>query len=235
MSEEGRIQGISGWYLKEQLDFDKRLIRFRYQSLRPHLRGPRGLEMGPAEGEMTGLLVNDFESLTVVEAAAELLERIPDAPNLTKVNSLFETYEPERKFNTIIMEHVLEHVEEPVGILRRARGWLTGDGRIIAGVPNGNSIHRLAAVKMGLLEQPCQLNARDVALGHRRVYTSDTLSADITDAGLKVVAEGGVFFKPLSNKQIEDHWTEDMMRGFYELGKDFPGYAAELYAVCEPR
>jgi hypothetical protein len=44
---------------------------------------------------------------------------------------------------------------------------------------------------------------------------------------------GGVFFKPLTNQQIQDHWTEEMIQGFYELGKDFPEYAAELYAVCE--
>jgi hypothetical protein len=44
---------------------------------------------------------------------------------------------------------------------------------------------------------------------------------------------GGVFFKPLSNQQIQEQWSEAMIQGFYELGKDFPSHAAELYAVCE--
>jgi hypothetical protein len=43
---------------------------------------------------------------------------------------------------------------------------------------------------------------------------------------------GGVFFKPLSNGQIEEHWSKEMIQGFYELGKDFPGLSAEIYAVC---
>jgi hypothetical protein len=30
-NELKRIEEISGWYLKDQLDFDKRLIRFRYR------------------------------------------------------------------------------------------------------------------------------------------------------------------------------------------------------------
>lgn len=233
MNEEVRVESLSDWYLKEQLDFDKRLIRFRYQTLKPHLQGPDGLELGPAEGEMTQFLVNDFIRLTVVEGASELLAQIPEYPKLKKVHSLFEDFQPEQRFNTIIMEHILEHVDRPVELLERVKEWLAPGGKILMGVPNGKSIHRLVAVKMGLLTQPCELNSRDHALGHRRVYTQDTLKADIQASGLNLVEMGGVFFKPLSNKQIQDHWSEEMIQGFYELGKDFPENAAELYAVCE--
>ena len=232
MNEAERVKLGSDWYLKEQLDFDKRLIRFRYQTLKPHLRGPAGLELGPAEGEMTQFLVDDFARLTVVDAAGDLLDRIPSWPNVVKVCSLFEDFVPTESFDTIVMEHILEHVAEPVPLLRRVREWLKPDGRILLGVPNGLSIHRLAAVKMGLLREPCQLNSRDEALGHRRVYTRESLSADLRAGGLSIDELGGVFFKPLSNKQIQDHWTEEMINGFYELGKDFPEHAAELYAVC---
>lgn len=85
---------------------------------------------------------------------------------------------------------------------------------------------------MGLLKESCDLNERDHALGHRRVYTQDTLRMDVLAARLQLLEMGGVFFKPLSNKQIQDHWNEEMIEGFYFLGKDFPENAAELYAVC---
>jgi 2-polyprenyl-3-methyl-5-hydroxy-6-metoxy-1,4-benzoquinol methylase len=233
MSEKSRVEDASSWYLKEQLDFDKRLIGFRYKTLLPHLRGPAGLELGPAEGQMTQFLKNDFESLTVVDAAPKLLELIPNYPNLIKVHSLFEDFNPVKKFDTIVMEHILEHVDRPVELLQRIQKWLAPEGRILLGVPNGNSIHRLAATKMGLLKQPCELNSRDLAQGHRRVYTRETFKSDIEAAGLRVLELGGVFFKPLSNKQIQDNWTEEMIQGFYELGKDFPEYAADIYAVCK--
>jgi SAM-dependent methyltransferase len=228
-----RIKDLSEWYLQDQLDFDKCLIRFRYQTLKPHLQGPEGLELGPADGVMTHFLFPHFAHLTVVDGAAGLLARIPDMPNLVKVHALFEVYLPSRKFNTILMEHILEHVDEPVALLRRVRRWLAPGGKILAGVPNGHSIHRLVAVKMGLLKGPCDLNERDHALGHRRVYTQRDFRTDFESAGLRVVEMGGVFFKPLSNQQIQDHWTKEMIQGFYEMGKDFPEYAAELYAVCE--
>lgn len=233
MNEIARVKYGSKWYREEQLEFDKRLIRFRYQALRSYIRGPEGLELGPAEGQMTLFLLHDFLKLTVVEGAADLLSCIPDSPNLVKVHKLFEEFDTDQCFNTILMDHVLEHVEQPVFLLRKAKKWLSHNGRILVGVPNGHSIHRLVAVKMGLLKEPCELNARDIVLGHRRVYTSQTLQDDLKMAGLNVVTMGGVFFKPLSNQQIQDQWTEEMIQGFLNLGKDFPENAAELYAVCE--
>jgi len=232
LSESNRLESLSQWYIQEQLDFDKRLIRFRYETLRAHLEGPEGLELGPAEGEMTQFLKGHFDELTIVEGAGDLLASIPDAPNLVKVHALFQDFNPTTKFNTIIMEHILEHVEIPGDLLERVQQWLSPTGKILIGVPNGHSIHRLAAVKMGLLKEPCQLNARDLALGHRRVYTTGTLRTELERTHLVVREMGGVFFKPLSNKQIQDNWTEEMIQGFYELGKDFPENAAELYAVC---
>jgi trans-aconitate methyltransferase len=230
--EHERVDSLSGWYLKEQLDFDRRLIGFRYETIRNKLVGGRGLELGPAEGEMTQFLLNNFEQLTVVEGSAELLARIPAHPKLVKVHALFEEFHPAQPFNSIILEHVLEHVSDPVSLLKQVKSWLAPGGRLFVGVPNGNSIHRLVAVKMKLLDSPCQLNQRDHALGHRRVYTPETLKRDIEESGLVVMETGGVYFKPLSNGQIQQYWTDEMIQGFYELGKDFPEFAAEIYAIC---
>jgi hypothetical protein len=86
---------------------------------------------------------------------------------------------------------------------------------------------------MGLLIDPCELTPRLHALGYRRVYTPETFRKDIEHAGLRIATMGGTFFKPLSQQQIQDDWTPEMIRGFYELGKDFPENAAEIYVVCE--
>ncbi len=232
IDEKKHVEQVSNWYLAEQLDFDKRLIRGRYETLKEYLIGPNGLELGSADGQMTRFLLADFEKLTIVDGAPELLAMIPDAQNLKKIHSLFEKFNPSERFNTIIMEHILEHVEYPITLLKLAKSWLAPGGRMLLGVPNGNSIHRLVAVKMGLLDHPCQLNKRDISQGHRRVYTPETFRKDITEAGLQIETMGGVFFKPLSNQQIQDHWTEEMIQGFYALGKEFPWNAADLYAVC---
>jgi 2-polyprenyl-3-methyl-5-hydroxy-6-metoxy-1,4-benzoquinol methylase len=231
-SELDRIQSSAKWYKEGQLDFDKRLIGYRFLSLKPFFVGTSALELGSAEGEMTALIRKEFEHVTSVDGAKELLDIMPDWTNVQKVHSLFEDFDTPVRYGTIFMEHILEHVDDPVSLLRRVSNWMAPDGRVLIGVPNALSIHRLVAVKMGLLSSPYELNDRDHILGHRRVYDLESLTSDISDAGLIPENVGGVFFKPLSNAQMEKNWTDEMINGFFDLGKDFPDRCAELFAVC---
>lgn len=234
-SETARVDKAATWYTTKQLDFDRRLVGFRFRSMLPYIGHSSCLELGTGDGVMTAMLADHFERLVVVEGSQHLLDSMPGRPNLTKVNSLFEEFQPDQAFDVIIMEHVLEHVENPVAILRLAKPWLAPDGVIVVGVPNAHSFHRLAAVKMGMLEDVHQLNDRDHEVGHRRVYDWTSLRSDIEAAGLAVSRMDGVFFKPLSNGQIDQNWSEQMIEGFYELGKDFPENAAEITAICKLR
>src|SRR5207302_938926 len=131
-------------------------------------------------------------------------------PTADIVCSLFEDYTPERTFDFIVMGHVLEHVADPVGLLRRARTWLSPGGCLFAAVPNANSIHRQAAVVMGLLSSIYELNEADVHHGHRRVYDRVALHRDFSDAGLEIAVWGGYWLKPLANAQLrsEEHTSE---------------------------
>jgi len=104
---------------------------------------------------------------------------------------------------------------------------------LIVGVPNAKSFHRLAAVKMGLLKSEYELNNRDIELGHYRVYDILMLQNELINAGYKICYKGGVFFKPLSNKQIQDNWNAEMIEAFYELGKDFQENTAEIFVVVK--
>lgn len=146
--------------------------------------------------------------------------------------SLFEDYNPCRKFDNIVLGHVLEHVENPVDILRKCKSFLSDDGLILVAVPNCNSIHRQAAVKMGLLKCLNELNETDRYHGHRRVYSYQELREDFIAAGLRVVQSGGYWLKPVSNKQIEESWTEDMIWAFMQLGEEYPQIAAEIYMIA---
>lgn len=231
--ERERLEAIGDWYLSEELDIDRTLIDFRYRTLHPHLRGNSCLELGSAEGVMTRMLASRFERLTVVEGAPQLAASIPSLPGTNVVCSLFEDFSPGELYDSIVMEHVLEHVSDPHALLVRAKSWLEPDGRLFVGVPNGDSLHRLAAVKMGLLPTATSLNERDEAVGHRRVYTVASLESELRLAGLTIDICEGVFLKVLSNAQINSTWTPEMIAAFYELGKDFPTLCAEILAVAK--
>jgi SAM-dependent methyltransferase len=227
------INQYAGFYASQNLTIDYQTVRFIYESLKPFFHGNTALEMGPANGIMTSHLVNDFDTLHLVEGAEDLLVQIPDYPNVTKNLSYFEYFEPAIKYDTVILSHVLEHIEKPVEVLARVRNWLKPDGVFIVVVPNAKSFHRLAAVKMGLLESEYSLNERDFQLGHHRVYDFESLIHHCTLAGFEIVNKGGVFLKTLSNRQMEGLYTPEMMQAFYKLGKDYPDNAAEIFVVLK--
>tara|TARA_R110002073_G_scaffold288725_3_gene453530 strand:+ start:689 stop:1399 length:711 start_codon:yes stop_codon:yes gene_type:complete len=232
MSEEVRVSRAAEFYSVES-EFDKKLIEYRFRTLEPYLTGKSCLELGPGSGYMTSMLSDSFPTLTVVEGSQQLLDELPDIPNVRKVCSLFEDFEPDEKFDSVVLEHVLEHVDEPLELLSRAKLWLKESGRLFVGVPNANSLHRLVAEEMGLLSSKFDLNERDINFGHRRVYDLKSLSESINAVGLKIVKTEGVFLKPLSNGQINEHWSVEMWDGFYRVGRHYPELCAELLCVCE--
>jgi len=212
-------------------------ITYCFKILQRHLQGDNLLELGPAEGVMTELLATTGMDITVVEGSAlfcaSLRQRFPQA---SVVQALFEEFEPPKRFDNIILGHVLEHVQDPVDILTRARGWLKPDGRIFAAVPNAHSVHRQAAVLMGLLPREDALNEMDQHHGHRRVFNPESFRNAFTQAGLRVDIFGGYWLKPISNGQIERHWTSAMIEAFMQLGERYSDIAGEIYLVAsEPR
>lgn len=232
-SEEQRVLdsiASDSWYAQGA---NAALARYGARVFARFWRGRSCLELGPAEGQMTPLLLEAFERVVLLEGSAvfadALQQRFRDA---TVVHSLFEDFESEERFDTILIGNVLEHVNQPRELLAAARGWLAPRGRLLASVPNARSIHRQAAVLLGLLEHEHDFSEADVHHGHRRVYDPETLRADVLGAGLSIEVFGGYWLKPLSNGQIEQDWSDELLDAFMALGERYPDIAAQLYVVA---
>ena len=198
-----------------------------------HLRPGSILELGPAEGIMTESLAKLGRPLTVVEGAASFCDDLRTRfPEVEVVHSLFEDFEPTQRFDNIIMGHVLEHVEDPVQILNLVKSWLAPGGRALTAVPNARSLHRQAAVMMGLLPFEEALNETDHHHGHRRVFNPETFRRVFLESELRIDFFGGYWLKPVSNGQIEQSWTPPMLDAFMGLGERYPDIAAEIYIVA---
>lgn len=223
--------------------FDRAMRHWMLRTLEPWIRGDRALEFGCLYGEFTKLLAPRFRRLAVVDAASRFLETTEKAVGpvpgcrVTYHQSMFETFESSEQFDAIFLMHVLEHLIDPVEVLRSARKWLAPQGRMFLIVPNGNAISRQIAVRMGVLKHLCEFSPADVRGGHRRIYLMDTFQCDARTAGLTIEHSGGIFYKPLANFQLDglmggEYLSHDFMEACYELGKDYPTHCASIYLVC---
>jgi 2-polyprenyl-3-methyl-5-hydroxy-6-metoxy-1,4-benzoquinol methylase len=219
ISELGHLEGIAkdSWYAKGT---SSAMVRYSFEVFARYIRGQSILEMGPAEGVMTEYLSRLGKPLTLVEGAAsfcrDLKQRFPQA---SVVHSLFEDFETDEQFDNILLGHVLEHVEDPVAVLKSVAGFLAKGGRMISAVPNARSIHRQAAVDMGLLDYEEEMNEMDRRHGHRRVFNPETFRQAFKAAGLRIDVFGG-------------YWL--MLHTFMRLGERYPDIAAEIYIVASP-
>jgi 2-polyprenyl-3-methyl-5-hydroxy-6-metoxy-1,4-benzoquinol methylase len=206
---------------------------YSLQLVRRHISGKKVLEVGPADGHMTLGLINNYD-LTLVEPSPTLCDKLRQRiPESKIVNALVEDFAPSERFDAILLCHVLDHVRNPGQVVNSAAGWLEPGGKIIAIAPNSNSLHRQAAVRMGLLSASNAFTERDRIQGKRRIFSRQEFQGLFSDASLAIEFLGGYWLKPLSNRQIEEQWTPEMIKAFLELGEVYPEIAAEMFLVAQ--
>ena len=234
MSLDEQLEAVARLYDSSK-DFDYHLIRYNFRFMQDRLRGPRILEMGCANGVMTERLSAHFPAVDVVDGSEIYLKdvsnRLRKRKNIRYFHSLFESFAPVDRYNSIIMARVLEHLIDPVRMLRTVAEWLEPNGQVHIVVPNALSLHRRIGVAMGLIPSCDSLDERDLQVGHKRVYGIETIRTDVESAGLVVRDLAGIFLKPLSNAQMEK-WEGKILDALFEVGKDLPNYCAEIYVAC---
>jgi 2-polyprenyl-3-methyl-5-hydroxy-6-metoxy-1,4-benzoquinol methylase len=199
------------------------------------------LELGSFKGDFTRRLLPYFDDVSCVEASSEALEeaRAKLGGAAAFVHSTFETAQLPRRYDNIVLTHVLEHLDDPVGLLRRInQEWLSEQGRLFLVCPNANAPSRQIAVKMGLISHNSAVTPAEREHGHRRTYALDTLERDAAAAGLKVRHRSGIFFKALANFQWDRLLETDIispayLEGCYMLGQQYPDLCASVFLLCE--
>ena len=214
---------------------------FMLRSFAPFFRPGSVLELGSFRGEFTRRLTAHFSDITCVEASGEALAAaraaLGDVAHF--VQGTFDQVTLERRFDNVILTHVLEHLDDPVGVLRRVGDeWLTPSGRLFLVCPNANAPSRQIAVHMGLITHNAAVTDAERAHGHRITYSLDTLERDARAAGLKVVHRSGIFFKALANFQWDrllatDIISPEYLEGCYQLGHVYPDLCSSIFLLCE--
>jgi trans-aconitate methyltransferase len=198
------------------------------------IKGPEILEMGFGHGIWTQKIVDKFGHSNICEASPSLIKKARQryGKKIELYESLFEEFVPQKKYNTIIASFILEHVKDPVDLLKRMSSWLKSDGQIIVIVPNADSFHRRLAVCMGIQKTTDELGQTDRLIGHRRVYTLKKIEENITLAGLKIKRKKGLFIKFLPQSMMKN-LSDQILKGYMKLSENMPiEYTATLVFDC---
>ena len=214
---------------------------YMIRSFKPFFGNGNLLELGSFKGEFTKRLVPFFNDITCVEASNEavIVAKENLGSSVKIYNELFENVILPTKYDNIVLTHVLEHISEPVELLKKIKDeWLSDKGRLFVVCPNANAPSRQIAVKMGLISHNSAITNGEKEHGHYITYTFDTLERDLKKSKLNITHRSGIFFKPLANFQWDkilqtDIISKEYLDGCYELGQVYPDLCSSLFFVCE--
>ena len=214
---------------------------YMIKSFEPFFKEGNVLELGSFAGEFTKKILPLFDDITCVEASSEAVDVAMQISQkkINFYNSLFEEVKLPKKYDNILLTHVLEHIDSPVDLLKRINDeWLSEEGRLFLVCPNANAASRQIAVKMGLVSHNAAITPAEEKHGHRITYSLDTLERDVRLSGLKIRHTSGIFFKALSNFQWDELLktniiSKEYLDGCYELGKKYPDLCSSILIICE--
>lgn len=226
------------------------------KSIEEYLRPHSLLDVACGDGLLTNMLARHFQRVVGLDASEVHLTKARERyPHITFIHGLAENYQDAEGFSTITLINLLEHVQDPVELLESMARNLADKGVLIAYVPNALAVNRRIAKLMGTLIDEYELSPFDINIaGHRRVYDLRMLIHHFEMAGLKTFATGGVFYKMLSQAQMNwflenglwesggfgwgrvgaEHsqdWRKVFCDACYEFGKQRPEDCNIIYAV----
>ena len=213
------------------------------RSFKPFFKDGNVLELGSFEGKFTIHLQECFADITCIEASSDAVRKAKDVVSngVEFIEGAFETIELKRRFDNIIMTHVLEHVENPNLVLSKIRTeWLAKGGRLFLACPNANAASRRIAVKMGIITHNEAVTAGEAQHGHYRTFNFETLEETIKASSYSIVEKSGVFFKALANFQWDELLkreivSKEYLEGCYLLGQEYPDLCSSIVFVCEDK
>jgi trans-aconitate methyltransferase len=229
-------------YTGENLyDFDNEILLTWYpQRIVMNSKGARSvLELGLGHGFTTNIFSSNFDRHVVLEGSPAVIqnfkEKFPEC-DAQIVETYFEEFYTEEKFDVIVIGFILEHVDDPFEIISRYKNYLSPSGKIFLAVPNAEVLNRRLGHLAGMLGDMEALSENDLLLGHKRYYTVNSLSTEVDRAGYKIDKMEGIYLKPFTTSQIISlNLGEKIVRALCEVGVNYPELSCGILAQISAR
>ena len=242
INEKEFIDSLIPEYITSDISSQTRYMRdLMIRTFKPYINEGIALELGSEIGYMSERIAELVCQVDIVDGSEDFLEKVKTR-NILNANyycSLFEEFVASIKYDYVFMSHVLEHLVDDHFVLSKVKNeLLTKEGYLFITVPNARALSRQLARHMGMISSLYDLTANDIRGGHRRVYDRVTLNRAIEHAGFEIIAQGGLFFKPFSDFQLDqlidgEFLKSEHQEGLYRLGQEYPDMCGDLYAICK--
>jgi ubiquinone/menaquinone biosynthesis C-methylase UbiE len=201
-------------------------------------KGDSMLELGLGHGFTTAFFARHFGRYKVIDGSPEMIERFRERfalPQVDIVESYFENFDSEERFDNIAMGFVLEHVDDPAAILARYRRFLKPGGSVFVAVPNCEALHRRFGHAAGMLADVTQLSAADRDFGHQRYFSLQSLTRLVESEGYEVLKSEGILLKPITTQQMTQlELSPAILQAMLKVGIDYPELSNAILMKVAP-
>ncbi|MGB6306532.1 MAG: class I SAM-dependent methyltransferase [Steroidobacteraceae bacterium] len=230
---------VAAYEGRSPFDFDNEILLTWYpKRIRAlTLNATSLLELGLGHGFSTSYFSTQYARHVVLEGSAAVIANFKKnhpACRAALIETYFENFDRDERFDVIVMGFILEHVDDPLAILRRFRRFLAPGGKMFIAVPNAEVLNRRLGHIAGLLADIKSLSDHDKLLGHRRYYTVESLTADVVAAGYRVKSMEGIYLKPFTSQQIQSlNFDRRILDALCEVGIAYPELCCGILSQIE--
>jgi 2-polyprenyl-3-methyl-5-hydroxy-6-metoxy-1,4-benzoquinol methylase len=187
----------------------------------------------------------DFDSYTVVEPGIapfkHTVQQKKDDVRINCINNFAEneiTNLIDNEYDCIILPGVLHEVDNPYKFLNYLGKLCSKETTLYINVPNANSLHRLIAVEMGLIQDIFTHTERNQILEQTVIFNKDTLIEIVESSivGMKMVEYASFFIKPFTHEQMDlclksRIISNEVIEALFLISNCLPDFGSEIKSV----
>ncbi len=192
--------------------------------------------------------VNDYKQMVIVEPGDTFIlnakrKARESESNVVCIQGFFEEKIDQIKatcgiYDFIVLSSLLHEVEGPEKLLKAIYQVCSDETIVHINVPNANSLHRLLAKEMGLIQDVHELSNLQKTMQRNSVFDLDSLCGIVSKCGFEVMQKGTYFPKLLSAGQMEKMLQqgivkEDIFQGLNKMIKYVPEFGSEIFVQAK--
>lgn len=243
-NDEATVDESFVYHSKELAGVNEQYHLFLRDKVIPLQGGDSALELGVGKGLWTQILSQRYKKLDIVDLHSDLLDiaLVNCKSNLCQITThegMIEEFIVKAQLNHDRWQHVymtflLEHLKNPIETLKQVSKLIQKNGLLFIAVPNAESIHRVIALRGGIISNTEELSQNDKKVGHLRVYNKKLLREHVLSGGYQIISEDYYGFKPLNLKQMEE-FEPQIIEAFCRSGDLAPDYSAYISIIAQPK